>query len=129
MTLSCEWRKPVHSYFPVSFYQVNLTLNGAIAWKAKTREFKIETKDKLIDGELYIVSVGAVAHKEGETAETHVFLPDFGETISLKIFTLTHQLYITKLKSGRNSVSSQYIFMLSASICFYTNYSMRQVVY
>ena len=118
MTLSYEWRKPVHTYFPVRFYQVNLTLNGAIAWKAKTREFKIETKDKLIDGELYIVSVGAVAHKEGETAETHVFLPDFGETISLKILTLTHQLYITKLKSGRNSVSSQFLFYVKREYLF-----------
>ena len=93
MTLSCEWRKPVHSYFPVSFYQVNLTLNGAIVWQAKTREFKIETKDKLIDGELYIVSVGAVAHKESEIAETHVFLPDFGKAAPLKVHILTLFIY------------------------------------
>ena len=83
----------MHAYFPVRFYQVNITLNGAIVWQAKTREFKIETKDKLIDGELYIVSVGAVAHKEGEIEETHVFLPDFGKATPLEVHTLTLFIY------------------------------------
>ena len=77
--LWCEWTEPEQTADPVQSYQVNIIHDGVVIWQNLTTALTFSTNEKLIRGEIYIVSMRALTHLTGPTAETRVIFLDSGE--------------------------------------------------
>ena len=93
-TLSCKWAEPEKTYGLSLSYHVNITNNGSIIWNLTTMEQTLTWNEKLIQGEIYVVSVSALTHIEGVAVETSILISDLGNIKICCLFCFIQRLLV-----------------------------------
>ena len=70
--LSCEWHQPEPTFAPIQSYLVKVIHKGTVLHQMSTSALMAQMKGKLINEEIYTVSVTVVTNTERAVAETRV---------------------------------------------------------
>ena len=87
--LSCTWREPEHAFATIQSYQVNVYHEGSIMSTHSTKSLLFQTKDKLIQGGGYVVSVSTITNNEEAVAETIVKFANYGMSFDCLLMLLS----------------------------------------
>ena len=93
LAFSCEWIEPEQAYAPINFYNVNISHNGVLIEQTSTKSSTLQKNSKLTQGEIYTVTVSAMAHVEGAAVGTRVSFTNSGMAIFHSIAPIFLNLY------------------------------------